>query len=614
MRLIKTKTLPYFGGFALVFLVGCATTPYPSEDMQSQIEPTTALIDDLLRKAELSSGNLAVDLRLEAITELLEAGFPKRAEAEIKKIEDPEGLLNDSRLRLTFLKAKIAVAGSQTDIALEILTDSLPENMDTESLARLEILLLLGQLYVTENKPELAIEQFAQITELWPSNVITTLYEDIWSALSLINENRLSEIARDTASYELRGWIELARISKSNQNSIRSQLDSITQWRRIWAQHSAATRPPRTLIKLQETWNDRPKHIALILPLRQPAGNAIQEGFLSAYYQELNISRQVPLISVYDSTEIDEIDKVYNQAVGHGADLVVGPLNKNLVKQLQEIGKLPVTTLALNYTDKKTVSENFFQFGLAPEDEIAEIINLAWEAGHRNAAILMPDELDYKKIERFFLESWADKGGQVVSVENFNRSSDYSKVVRNLFAIGSSESRAEKLLDLLPRRDMEFTPRRRNDIDCIFLLANPRQGRQINPTLAFYFADDIPVYSMPSIYDGEDNQVENRDLNGIVFADSPWILSPKSELNNSIEENLRKKRGPLKRLRALGIDSFRLYARLNQFYDGDTVSIQGATGLLTVSENQIITRELETAEFIDGIATPYSLESSNIIP
>ena len=597
-----------------MFLVGCATTPYPSEDMQSQIEPTTALIDDLLRKAELSSGNLAVDLRLEAITELLEAGFPKRAEAEIKKIEDPEGLLDDSRLRLTFLKAKIAVAGSQTDIALEILTDSLPENMDTESLARLEILLLLGQLYVTENKPELAIEQFAQITELWPSNVITTLYEDIWSALSLINENRLSEIARDTASYELRGWIELARISKSNQNSIRSQLDSITQWRRIWAQHSAATRPPRTLIKLQETWNDRPKHIALILPLRQPAGNAIQEGFLSAYYQELNISRQVPLISVYDSTEIDEIDKVYNQAVGHGADLVVGPLNKNLVKQLQEIGKLPVTTLALNYTDKKTVSENFFQFGLAPEDEIAEIINLAWEAGHRNAAILMPDELDYKKIERFFLESWADKGGQVVSVENFNRSSDYSKVVRNLFAIGSSESRAEKLLDLLPRRDMEFTPRRRNDIDCIFLLANPRQGRQINPTLAFYFADDIPVYSMPSIYDGEDNQVENRDLNGIVFADSPWILSPKSELNNSIEENLRKKRGPLKRLRALGIDSFRLYARLNQFYDGDTVSIQGATGLLTVSENQIITRELETAEFIDGIATPYSLESSNIIP
>ena len=161
---------------------------------------------------------------------------------------------------------------------------------------------------------------------------------------------------------------------------------------------------------------------------------------------------------------------------------------------------------------------------------------------------------------------------------------------------------------------MEFTPRRRNDIDFIFLLANPRQGRQINPTLAFHFADDIPVYSMPSIYDGEDNQAENRDLNGIVFADAPWILSPKSELNNSIEENLRKKRGALKRLRALGIDSFRLYARLNQFYDGDTVSIRGATGLLTVSENQIINRKLETAEFINGLATPYSLESSNTIP
>ena len=178
MRLIKTKTLPYFGGFALLFLVGCATTPYPLEDMQSQIEPTTALIDDLLIKAELSSGNLAVDLRLEAIAELLEAGFPKRAEAEMKKIEDLEGLLNSSQLRFTFLKAKIAIARNQTDIALKILTDSLPKNMKTESLARLEILLLLGQLYLAENKPELAIEHFAQITELWPSNVITTLYED----------------------------------------------------------------------------------------------------------------------------------------------------------------------------------------------------------------------------------------------------------------------------------------------------------------------------------------------------------------------------------------------------------------------------------------------------
>ena len=609
MLFIKNKPLLCFSWFTLVSVVGCNTAPPPSEDMQSEIEPTTALIDDLLREADLNSGRLAVDLRLQAIAELVKAGLPTRAKAEMNKIENLESLLNESQLHATLLKAKIALLDNQTDLALTILTDSFTGSINTESLAELEIRLLLGQLYLTENKPELAIENLAKITEFWPPSITTTLYEDIWSALSLINETRLSEIARDTASYELRGWIELARISKINQNSIRSQLDSITQWRRSWAQHSAARRPPRTLTKLQETWSDRPKHIALILPIRQPTGNAIQEGFLSAYYQELNISREVPQISVYDSTAIDEIHDVYNQAVDHGADLVIGPLNKNLVNQLQESGKLPVTTLALNYTDKESTSENFFQFGLAPEDEILEIIDLAWKAGHRNAAILTPDELDYKKIETFFLQSWLDKGGKVVSSENFDSASDYSEVVRNLIAIGSSQSRAEKLLNLLPRRDMEFTPRRRNDIDFIFLLANPRQGRQINPTLAFYFADDIPVYSMPSIYDGDDNQLENRDLNGIVFTDAPWVLSPKGELHNSIEENLPKKPGPLKRLRAMGIDSFRLYARLKQFYDGDTVSIEGATGILTISENQVIHRELEAAEFIDGIARPYSLES-----
>ena len=170
-------------------------------------------------------------------------------------------------------------------------------------------------------------------------------------------------------------------------------------------------------------------------------------------------------------------------------------------------------------------------------------------------------------------------------------------------AIDSSEIRAENLLNLLPRRNMEFIPRIRKDVDFIFLVANPNEGRQIKPTLAFYFAEDIPVYSIPSIYEGSENPAENRDLDGIIFADAPWILGPNTDLNRSIDEDLRRVTGPLRRLRAMGIDSFRLYPRLQQFNNGSIQFIQGTTGRLFISESQKFRRKLKAARFENGIAT-----------
>jgi outer membrane PBP1 activator LpoA protein len=151
---------------------------------------------------------------------------------------------------------------------------------------------------------------------------------------------------------------------------------------------------------------------------------------------------------------------------------------------------------------------------------------------------------------------------------------------------------------------MEFTPRRREDIDFIFLIANPRKGRQIKPTLAFNFAEDIPVYALPSIYDGAVNQSENRDLDGIVFTDAPWLLDSADPLKSEVSENLRQTLGPLQRLRAMGIDSFRLYPRLQQMANQQIPNLRGTTGTLTMMENQRIQRKLEVARFVDGLAEP----------
>ena len=582
----------------------CSSTPEPVR-APPQPQSTTESIDELLRQAELASGDSAAELRLQAINNLIAEGQIDRATSEIESIGEPSDLNSNLQLLFALTRAELALTQDNTSAALRWLTSVLTESATTNTAAGRNLILVRAQLFLENSRVFEAVTDMVELTESWPLDDETTLFEDLWYTLTRLDEDELNSLATDADSYELRGWIELARVYQDDQNSIRSQLDSIDQWGRIWARHSAASRLPAPLKALQQTWDNRPSHIALILPIQEPAGNAIQEGFLTAYYQALSVSREVPRISIFDSSRIEAIYSIYNQAIDSGADLIIGPLDKNLVNQIQALPEIPVPTLALNYTDNEEITDNLFQFGLAPEDEISQIVNLAWESGHRNAAVLMPDTSDYGRLQNFFIESWKDKGGQVVASTNFFGDSDYADVIKRLMAIDSSEARAERLLDLLPRRNMEFTPRRRSDIDYIFLVANPRQGRQIKPTLAFYFAENIPVFSIPSIYNGRDNQQENRDLDGIVFTDAPWILNPGGELNEKINSNLRQAQGPLQRLRAMGIDSFMLYPRLFQLAERQVDSLRGTTGILTMSENQRIHRNLEPARFEDGLAVPF---------
>jgi outer membrane PBP1 activator LpoA protein len=465
-----------------------------------------------------------------------------------------------------------------------------------------EYLLLLGLAYQENEQFEEALSIYLRLGNANENS--PSVHNKIWDAINSFSSAQLNNFANTADSYQSRGWVELASVVTSEAYNIRSQLDAITQWRRIWSQHPAAQQLPMLLERLEQTWEQRPKHIALILPLQDSAGRAIQEGFLSAYYAALDVSRDVPKISVFDSSNQTTIYPIYDAAVASGADLIIGPLYKQLVNQLQQLDALPVPTLALNYADENdSSSTNLTQFGLAPEDEIEQAVDLAWQAGHRNAAIITPQSSDYQRLQQAFADSWASRGGNLVSQSTFIGDNDYAGVIRRLMAIDSSELRRDRIVQLLPRSSVEFTPRRRGDIDFIFLIANPREGRQIKPTLAFYFAGDVPVYALPSIYDGLDNQSANQDLNGIVFTDAPWILANYDPLKSNAASSLRPASGPVQRFRAMGIDSFRLYSRLQQFDEQDIASLRGATGILSIDDNGRIHRRLEVARFVDGKAT-----------
>ncbi len=595
---------------SLLLLEGCGSSAGVVDGQRAVYDSIS--VDALLESAERSTGVQAAEFLLLAVEELLQGEEMAQAAAVIADLDQVASLPTTLQFRYAIAQAEIANQQLRYDEALSWLQGNFVGNPGEHSPAlQARFYHALASASLATDEVTQAIDAYLGLSALGPDYRTQNLHDALWSALVQLDQPQLDSLANSASTYELRGWVELARVLRLGQFNVKGQLDAVAQWRRIWSQHTARELLPTALADLQRIWDQRPTRLALLLPLQTPAGNAIQEGFVSAYYQALSVSSDVPQIAVFDTSNTREIAPLYNAAVASGAELIIGPLDKVLVNQLREMQSLPVPTLALNYADVPAPSPtNLFQFGLAPEDEMEQAAQLAWEAGYRQAAIITPQTEDYLRLRDSFAEIWRNKGGLLVSEASFTGDSDYGRIVKKLMAIDASEDRAARLLALLPRNNMEFIPRRRQDIDFIFLIANPRQGRQLKPTLAFYFAEDIPVFALPAIYDGQQNQSANRDLDGIVFTDAPWVLNSADPLKAELMANLRQVQGPLQRLRAMGVDSFRLYPVLQQLSTGELEWVQGTTGSLSMNPNRRIRRTLDVAKFVNGIASPYTVPPS----
>ena len=148
-------------------------------------------------------------------------------------------------------------------------------------------------------------------------------------------------------------------------------------------------------------------------------------------------------------------------------------------------------------------------------------------------------------------------------------------------------------------RGFEFTPRRRQDLSMIALLSNGDDARQLSPALAFYYADDLPVFATSQVNDVNATRINNLDLNGVQFLDIPWKLLPKDDLGDRIVNAWPAASGPLGPLFAMGMDSYNLLPRLKQLREFPNTRFYGTTGTIRIEE-QILHRDLTWATMENG--------------
>ncbi|MEQ6340649.1 MAG: penicillin-binding protein activator [Gammaproteobacteria bacterium] len=331
-----------------------------------------------------------------------------------------------------------------------------------------------------------------------------------------------------------------------------------------------------------------PANIALLLPSSGPFAKtavALRDGFFAAYYQRLNKLYQ-PTIRLYDAgTQPAAVLAAYRQALAEGANVVIGPLDKDGVKALARSADLAVPTLTLNYAeDENAKPGNLFQFGLAPEDEARAVAERAWQDGRRQAVALIPVGEWGARVFNTFKARFEELGGSVVAQQTYDPAgSDFATPVRTLFNISSKERR------------------RRQDVDALFMVAFPRQARQIRPQLNFNFAGDVPVYATSHVYTGRIDKNADTDVNDVLFCDMPWVLEEGQQaLSRIISQRWPQSADQFKRLYALGVDAYNLLPYLSRMRADPSERMAGETGNLSLDKGQRIHRALVCARFVDG--------------
>jgi len=137
----------------------------------------------------------------------------------------------------------------------------------------------------------------------------------------------------------------------------------------------------------------------------------------------------------------------------------------------------------------------------------------------------------------------------------------------------------------------------------IFLVADPVAARQIVPQLRFYRADDIPVYSTRFLYSGSSTAKLDKDINGVMFTDFPWVIDPASSeepVHKVIDMNWSANTSKYNRMYALGVDAFHLIPNIERLAAQPSISYSGETGDLYLTDDGTIKRKLIWAQLVNG--------------
>lgn len=555
--------------------------------------------------AERSAGELRNRFLLRAAREHVRADDPERANELLGQVSTslPSA---DFALRAQ-VAAELALAANRPEAALAEL-NRIPQPVPRDSLT--DVLALRARALFALNRPAAAIHTaLDREAALRTQEDIRDNRRLIWEGLQRSAANNADFSVPPGSTSVVAGWLDLGRAALVAARNPFNAQDDLSQWRSRYPNHPANSLLNEDVLPQLGVGLEYPPQIALVLPLsgrQQAAGISIRDGFMAALLQQ-EITRR-PAINIYDSAQMGALT-AYRRAIADGAQFIVGPLTKDEVAAVASSQEVAVLTLALNQlTDESVPPPMMFQFALDPEEEARQVAQRVVTDGRMRGLVLLPNNDWGQRVFRAFDSELKTLGGTIAALRFYDPTArDYSQPIRSVLLIDESRARANALSAALGTR-FEFEPRRRGDVQFVFMGAQPVQGRSLRPGLRFHLAQDLPVYATSDIF--EPNVQANNDLEGVMFPDMPWVISPdavSTQLREALATHWPLRARGRGRLYAFGFDAYRLVPLLKAGRFGREHAIPGMTGLLSIDDNGRVHRELDWARVSNGKAVPIEI-------
>jgi outer membrane PBP1 activator LpoA protein len=533
-----------------------------------------AAAEAYLKLAEGASAPARQQLEIEAANALLQAGDTDGANRVLLGLNQ-SALTASQREAALLLQADVALSRGRAAEAIDRLErinrGALPTDL------RIRALGSLAAAYRMSGQPIRAAETLDDLDRLLSDrearmdNQVSLLF-----TLTSLHQATLREAAGSTQG-RMRGWIELAQIFAGQSSPSPALNAKLGQWRQRHRNSPALTGLDQAYFATLAGGYAAGTDVAVIIPTGGPfaaAGNTLKDGIQAAYDADRSSTRPSLRFSP-DSAS------AYANAITQGADLVIGPLQKDSVATLAGQGALSVPTLALNRTGGSS-TKNLFQFSLAPEDEAVNAANYASAAGLRRAALIYPQSAWGTRMAQAFRTQWRALGGSLVAQPSYGSASAAALEVANA------------------------------DAEVVFLVATSNDVAGLWGALQSA-GNRAPVVATSHVYDGELDLARDQALNGLYFVDIPWLLDQERSdrlSRQALLATLPNVSGPLARLYAMGIDAYRLAPRVDEMGRQPGTFFPGETGGLSVDSRGEVHRQLILAQFTDrGVITTPGLST-----
>ena len=607
-RISKLRTVPHFWWlFAIVLLLsGCAAGNRDSSVDNAPLSAFGPLTHDsqwYLSRIDSASPEDRFALQVLATRRLIADGDRSQANAVQQQLAR-EATTPRQTVALRLLNALQLGRDGQSSKALNRIAGIDLRPLDSNTVQfyyrlQSELLLKTGQKTAAANS-------LISLDPYLKGDLASKNQQQIWLLLQDSDSNTLKNYvsaANRMKREKAAGWLELTLIAKEPKNQ--SQL--FADWQKRYPGHPAAAFfTPATDTSAQpviaESTGITPtagiQKIAVFLPLSgklaEPA-NALKSGL-----EQANIAAGNKFTFTYYDENSLSMPELITKAQQNGAQLVIGPLQKNKVEQLSA-SNVTVPVLALNQLGNQPAADNLYYFSLSPEDEAAQIAQKIHEDGLKNPLLLLPSNALGDRTAAGFNSYWQSLEIGEATVAKFRSRDELLTLLRQKLGGTGTALQAGQIQSLAD--DPASDP---NRVDAIFMLASAFEASNIKSSVDMMLGDS-PV--RPTYYLGSKSNSSGLRadvalaLNGMQLGDMPWMLNRMPEELAKATAALPQASGDQLRLYAMGYDAGNLVNQLSELRQNPDMTLDGLTGVLHVTTDGVILHDLVWTRYTNGQLT-----------